>query len=302
MATNKKVDNSISETVNQVGSSKPKKVLGDLASVASKKPTAKEKNEVTWEIPLTPEAAADAARWSASKAVYDKVEARLENTKNNFIPYALRKIVERLFDSKVKPSNPLVVLNDESGRLDSKFRVLMTDRFKNRLPEVPAGEDAAEFYADTLVKLGLHPQDAKNFVENELDLSPQIEFKTPRELLEGRYGENREWLESSPESKAAGQKMIDLLLWDGEGDVPPALSESEKKLVIQTSNSVKFKAGLYNRLTNYCRSVDQILAVFSVIQPTIYPANNDFAASESAAGKLEREVRAAAEIMGKYSS
>ena len=114
----------ISQTAANVGAnaSNPapaKKSLSDLKEAATSKPKAKKPSgdENLWVIPLTPEAEADAVRWSGSKAVHEDVQQRMDGSKNAFVPYALRKIVERMVETGSKPANPLVqVEHNEIGR------------------------------------------------------------------------------------------------------------------------------------------------------------------------------------------
>lgn len=146
--------------------------------------------------------------------------------------------------------------------------------------------------------MGLHPHDANNLVESELDLSPSIEFRSPKELTSGRYGENREWVESTPAEKLAGEKMTALVLWNGQGKAPAALTDEEKALVVVSSASVKIRAGFFDRLSTYCRSVDQVVAVLGLIQPVVYPAYAKFATNDSVTVQAQRKITAAAEILG----
>jgi hypothetical protein len=286
----------ISSTVASVGVKKTG--LAALANIASKSSSSSNNKPQKWEMPLTPESQLQAQRWIAAKTVLEPVMARVENAKDEFVQYAMSLMTQKLFDNKSKPSNPLVVLRKEDGSIDSTFQFLMTDKFKVKLPEAPVDEDAAEFYATIFSDLGLHPHDANNLVESELDLSPSIEFRSPKELTSGRYGENREWIESTPAEKLAGEKMTALVLWNGQGKAPAALTDEEKALVVVSSASVKIKAGFYDRLSTYCRSVEQVVAVLGLIQPVVYPAYAKFATNDSVTVQAQRKIAAAAEILG----
>lgn len=274
-------------------------VLGQLAALAPTTAKPKAGKPSKWELPLTPEARADAERWLNGKSVLEPVEKRVENAKNEFIEYALDVMAQKLFDNKNKPSNPLVVLyKDGTKTVDHQFQVTMTDKFKYRFPEVPDGTDPRDHFIEVFKNVGLHPNDAEKLVDNELDFNPITGFKTLTELLEGHYGEGREWIEASAEYKAAGQKFAALLLWDGSGDVPEALTPEEKAVVVQRSAGMQVKAGFYDRVATYCQSKDQLLGVFKVIQPIIYPAYAKFAVSDTETDKTRRKIEAAADILG----
>lgn len=278
-------------------------VLGALAALVPTTAKPKAGKPTKWEMDLTPEARADAERWINGKTVLEPVEKRVENAKNDFIEYALDVMAEKLFTNKTKASNPLVVLKKEDGKtVDHQFQVTMTDKFKYRFPDVPEGVDPRDHFIEVFQNVGLHPSDAEKLVDNELDFNPITGFRTLTELLEGRYGEGREWIDSSAEDKAAGGKFAALLMWDGTGDAPEALLPEEKMLVIQRSPGLTVKAGFYDRVATYCQSKDQLLGVFKVIQPIIYPAYAKFAVSDTETDKTRRKIEAAADILGTATS
>jgi len=278
-------------------------VLGALAALVPTTAKPKAGKATKWEMELTPEARADAERWINGKTVLEPVEKRVENAKNDFIEYALDVMADKLFTNKTKASNPLVILKKEDGKtVDHQFQVTMTDKFKYRFPDVPEGTDPRDHFIEVFQNVGLHPNDAENLVDNELDFNPITGFRTLTELLEGRYGEGREWIESSAEDKAAGGKFAALLMWDGNGDAPEALTPEEKMLVIQRSPGLTVKAGFYDRVATYCQSKDQLLGVFKVIQPIIYPAYAKFAVNDTETDKTRRKIEAAADILGTATS
>jgi hypothetical protein len=274
-------------------------LLGQIAAVAPTTAKPKSGKPTKWELPLTSEAHADAERWVKAKSVLEPVEKRVENAKNDFIEYALDVMVEKLFANKAKASNPIVVLYKQDGKtVDHQFQVTMTDKFKYRFPEVPEDTDPRDHFIEVFKSVGLHPSDAENLVDNELDFNPVTGFKTLTELLEGYYGEGREWIDASEANKAAGRKFAALILWDGTGDAPAALNPEEKALVIQRSPGLQVKAGFYDRVATYCQTKVQLHGIFKVIQPIIYPAYAKFAVNDTEIDKTTRKIEAAADILG----
>lgn len=274
-------------------------VLGQLAALAPTTAKPKAAGKQKWELPLSDEAKADARRWIDAKVVLEPVEKRVENAKNDFNEYALREMATRLFNNKSKPSNPLVVLYKDDGKtVDSQFQFMMTDKFKYRFPNVPEDVEPRDHFIQVFQTVGLHPNDAENLVDNELDFNPVVGIRSLTELLEGHYGEGREWVDSTQEEKTAGQKLAALLMWDGQGDAPAALTPEEKALVVQRSPGIQVKAGFYDRVATYCQSVDQLLGIFKVIQPIVYPAYAKFAINDSETDKTRRKIEAAADILG----
>lgn len=273
-------------------------LLGKLASAGAKKAPANAK-PTKWEMPLTAEAKVAALRWIDAKSVLEPVENRVEQGRDEFGEYALDVMAEKLMANKSKPSNPLIVVYKDDGKTpDHQFQYSLQDRFKKF--DLPSGDvDLRDHFVSSLTTVGLHPTDAEKLVDNELDFSPVPEVLSPKELLEGRYGEKREWIESTDAMKAAGNKLVALLLWDGSADsTPEALTGDEQALVIQSRSGVTVKAGFYDRVATYCQSKAQLLGVFKVIKPIFSMGFLKFALSDTETDKTSRKIEAAADILG----
>lgn len=276
-------------------------VLGQIAALVPTKEKPKSGKPSTWEMTLTPEAAVDAKRWIAAKTVLEPIKKRVENAKNDFCTYALRFMSERLFANKSKPSNPLVLLKKADGKtVDHQFQFQMTDRFKYRFPKVPEGVDSRTHFVEVFTNIGLHPVDAEKLVDNELDFNPITGLKSLTELMEGRLGEGREWIEASAESKIAGHKLAALLMWQGQEPAPEPLTLEEKAMVVERNPSIAVKAGFYDRVATYCQSVDQLMAVFTIIQPVVYPDYPKFAMNDTETDRTTRKIEAAGDILGSF--
>jgi len=273
-------------------------ILGELGNLAAA-PTVRSAGKPSkWEMPLTDDARAEATRWVKARAILDPIEKRVEAAKAEVNEYAIGVMAERIFEAGNKPSNPIVVLVKDDGQVDHEFSWLMTDKFKLRFPEVPEGVANRDHLVGVISDCGLHPSDAEALVDNELDFAPVVGFRSLTSLLEGTYGEGREFFESSEAEKVAGRKLAALIRWTGEGDAPEALTVAEKALVLDRSPNVVVKAGFYSRIKTYCRSVDQVKAVFRVIQPIVYPSHLKFAKNDSVQDQARRKIEAAAEILG----
>lgn len=272
-------------------------ILGQIAAMVPTTKAPKSAKPDKWELPLTQEAQEYAERWICAKTLHGPVEARMNQAKEDFSAYATRVMAENLFKNKTKPSNPLVILKHE-GKTDHQFQFTMTDKFKYRFPEVPEGVDPRDHFIDLFKNIGLHATEAEKLVDNELDFMPITSLKTLTELIDGWYGEKREWIESNEQSKSAGQKLAALIMWQEGQPAPEPLSIEEKALVVKREAGMTVKSGFYNRVATYCTTVDQLMGIFSIIQPIAYPAYAKFAINDSEADKMNRMVDAAADILG----
>ena len=174
----------------------------------------------------------------------------------------------------------------------------MTDKFKYRFPDVPDGIDPRDHFIKIFESVGLHPTEAEKLVDNELDFNPITSLKSLTELMDGTYGAGREWIESTEESKQAGKKLAALIMWQEGQPAPEPLSIQEKSMILDRSPGMVVKAGFYSRVAGYCTTVDQLMGIFSIIQPIAYPVYEKFAIEDSQMEKMNRMVDAAADILG----
>lgn len=272
--------------------------LSQLNAAGKKTTTAKSKEKSEWVMELTPAAQTSALRWLSAKAVLGPIKAREENSKSEFCEYGVRKVAEQIFATKGKVTNPKVYFRKADNTLDHHFTFVFQDRFKLSLPAPKNDQDHRELLIQTFTDAGLHPTSAAQLVDSELDISPSTNLRSPKELMEGHYGENRMFVPATAAEQAVGQKLLDLVLWDGHGTAPTPLTDDERSLVIVTADSVKVKSGFLDRVATYCQSVDQLMAIFSLITPVAYPGYDKFAESDSDEERLNRKVEACREIIG----
>lgn len=272
-------------------------LLGKLANAGAKKAPANAK-PTKWEMPLTDEAKTAALRWIDAKSVLEPVENRVEQGRDEFGEYALEIMAEKLMAHKSKPSNPLIVVYKDDGKTpDHQFQYSLQDRFKKF--DLPSGDvDLRDHFVSSLTAVGLHPAEAEKMVDNELDFSPVPEVLGPKDLLEGRYGEKREFIESTDAEKVAGNKLVALLLWDGSDPAPEPFTPDEQAMVIQSRSGVTVKAGFYDRVATYCQTKTQLLGVFKIIKPIFSMGFLKFALSDTETDKTARKIEAAADILG----
>ena len=259
-----------------------------------------------WEMVLTPQAQEDAKRWVAARTVQEVVDKRVDNAKAEFNDYAIRIMAEKLFASKSRPSNPLIVLKkkvEENGVTkeveDHQFQFTFQDRFTYNFKEIPDGVDPRDHFIKMFTEdVGLHPAEAEKFVDNELEFTPVTGFRNLSELMEGKTGKGREFIEATPEQQEAGRKLAALALWDGSDPAPEPLTPEEKGLVFVRKNGLSAAAGFYDRVATYCQNVDQLMGIFKIVKPIAYPVYAKFAMNDSPADKTRRLIESAADILG----
>jgi putative heme iron utilization protein len=150
------------------------------------------------------------------------------------------------------------------------LRTKMTERTTCRLPQLADGGEPAQQVEAILIGQGLPAADAQRLVENELTVTPTAGLKKLSELLEGRPGEGGKWVEASEASKAAAAKLIAFLRWDGTSrPQPEALTDKEKKLVVERGLDMEVRAGFFERIADYTKSDEHVAAVLKLFSPTV---------------------------------
>ncbi len=167
----------------------------------------------------------------------------------------------------------------------------MNERFTCRLRQFPNGTDPAQQIVALLIGHGVSPAEAQRFVEIELTIKPVTGIKKLTELLEGRAGDDGNWIEASEESKVAASKLISFLRWDGTSRPhPEALTRTERALVVEHGFDLAVREGFFQRVADYVERPEQVAAVFRLISPTV--------SGDRTPDKTRRLIDAAAELLG----
>jgi hypothetical protein len=307
MATNKKAVN-----VTSKASPSKKATLSSLEVLAKLqsdnidlKATQKksEANKEKWELPLDADSTEVANQWVSAKTIWDIVNARMNNTKDQFCSYAVEQMAKKIFSMRCHPGNPNVVLRDAKGKDDHKFILVMQDNFKVEVPKnFPDGVNQVEWLKDhfksLLQQVGLNEDNASSLVENEMEVFPVTGIRSLTELLDGHYGEKRVWFDSTEEEKEAGTRLAALLMWDGSSPTPEPLSPSDKSVVVRRDTTVTMKSDFYSRVALYCDDVEQLKGVLTIIKPITFPSYSKFAINDNEVDRTKRKIEAAAEILG----
>lgn len=174
----------------------------------------------------------------------------------------------------------------------------MTEQLVFRLPDVPNGIDPCQHVASLLRKAGLNPSDAQRLVEDELEITSVMSFKTLTKLLEGQYSGRDQWIEASEECQTAGAKLVSFLCWDGTtGNAPEPLTSEEKALVMVQTLDVSVRTGFSDRVATYPKNKQRLLAILKLFQPTVISAGVKGEAPDAKREKSHRLIAAAAEVL-----
>jgi len=235
-------------------------------------------------------------RWIEAKTVSEPVLQRLEHTKDTLNQICLEKFAHKYFDQRNKPSNPQLA-SQKNGKDDHTASWIFTDKFKFRLPEVLDGQDAQTVYIDAFIEAGIHPIDAEKLVRQELILNPVIGIKPLNDLLNGHFGHGREFVQATEIEKSAGKKIAAFLSVKNTSSLE-LLTDDEKIAAIQRDSGVTVRPGFLDRVCSYAKSVADLMVIFRLISPVVYPSYSKFATNDTPVAQGDRKIQAAAEILG----
>jgi hypothetical protein len=277
-------------------------LLGNLNKKAKKddkKPASKARNTLT----LPKDVEESLIKWVEAKLLADVVEARQSNTAEEVKEAALELMLDYLWEHGRLPSNPSLKLPNAEGKPDIEAMYTLQKKFKELAGAFPVSEDETpeEVAIRTFVDVGLSADNAEALTETELDFTPQTGTRPLNELVEGHYGENREWVDATPVEQEAGRKLLAFLTADADDSTEvtvEALTDDERDAIIRKSNRVVVRAGFHDRVRNYVTTRDQLAAVFTVLKPVHFPSRAKLGISDTPERKNARLVEAAADILG----
>ena len=112
--------------------------------------------------------------------------------------------------------------------------------------------------------------------------------------MNGKYVDKK-WVAASQEEKAVAEKTLKILM-----GVPDAgtLSNEERALLINRKPKIAIKKGFFERVCNYADNIEQLFAIFKIIDPVDFPSHVKFGVSDSLSVRNTRLIEAAKEIIG----
>jgi hypothetical protein len=209
-----------------------------------------------------------------------------------------------LWSKQKAPETPKLEARREDGKVDSEgqFMVQQGSKIRVKLPPMEEGDDLFDAFVAALVNQGVDEEDAQNFVEAELDLTPQFNIPITT-LCTGDDDLNR----------SAAEKV---LCWvngqdeDGDDledpDAPLVLTAAEKEALAEyiddnseAKPSLIDPANFLDRICNYFSTNDDIKAVLTTVAvPDHFLSRTKFGVSSSESEKVDRLSEEASKIIG----
>lgn len=237
-----------------------------------------------------------AYRWIKAKALHQDVEAALEQAKEELLQSVIPVFADKLYNERMKPSNPCVEVM-AGNNLAHRFQIWMTSTFTTHFGKKTVDDHLEIGYVQELVNAGLPVAAATSLVQQELKLVQLRGMRDLTELSTGFFNKAGDWLSSSEAEKRAAEKFEAWLNWDGKTSAPEPLSDAEKEAAFVRKNVVVVRPGFLDRVHQYARSPQDILAIFQCIKPSIFPTRLEFGLNEDEDGKKLQKLEFSVEIL-----
>jgi hypothetical protein len=240
---------------------------------------------------LTPEVEEVFRDHVAGKVLYDHFEAHHENKKAELKSLIFPLWIDKVWAIKGKPTNPTLKTTKEvDGKQvpDCEGMYVIQEKFKVGFSSV---EEGVQLLMD--LEVGFDADTLTQMIQNEIDFSPSVSIHFNK-LQNGEYVE-KEWVESTAEQKAVAQKALQLLL-SIPGTEP--LTDEEKAMLIDQKPKTTVKKDFLSRVAGYCKTRDQVAAIFKVITPVEMARGGKFGISDPMNERNTRLISEAGKILG----
>ena len=268
-------------------------VVPDCAKLESNK-TAKDR----WGgLVVGPDFVMAANEWVDVKSIDQDIEDRLESAKKSVVDLILPIFADRIFLTKSKPSNPVVCLSN-AGKTQHRFQIWLTANFTLHFSKQASEKHTEMAYVEEFQQFGLSLAAAAQIVSEEIRIETVRNLRDLSELRSGSFGKTGEWLDSSEIEKRAYNKIDAWLNWSGQGDPPEALSDHERDVATVKKNVVLVRPGFLDRCHQYASSPADILAIWNLIRPVVFPTRLEFGLSDTDDEVRLRKLHVSSQIFG----
>jgi len=235
-------------------------------------------------------------RWAKAKALHQSVDSVLDAAKAEVVDAVMPIFAEKLYKDRQKPSNPTIELIVGSD-VKHRYQIWMTNVFTTHFSKRTMDDHVTDGFVEELMRSGLPLTQARDLVDNELRLIRVRGIRQLNELMSGSFGKQGDWLDSSEVEKRAAEKFEAWLRWDGSSLAPEPLTDVEKQAALIFKNAVEVRPGFLDRIHKYVRSPQEILAIFNLITPSIFPTRLEFGLGEDENAKAMRKLEFSLDIL-----
>jgi len=263
-------------------------LLGRMDKTAKPSPTLRQVDKRP-KMDLPPDVIQEFARLVGFHEVWERVCTKYENQKDDVEELLFREWTQYVWNNKCIPSqNPKLAckVEAEGGERQCSGLFQVQKRYKIEFPEGGFKEDetAEDFVVDLLTKLGVEEETAMQIVNVELNFTPKRGVKNINDVMKvdgGREAVTRFLTMCFGNADRKG----------GTIEVEP-LTDKDRELLFYKTASVEVADGFFDRVPTYVKSLDELRAVFTVIQPVKFPSHmklvsdNEFAMLVSVASDI----------------
>lgn len=221
--------------------------------------------------------------WVAAAVAGDVMVARKDVEAATLNVSLLSEFAQQLYQQGFLPVNPKVRV-ELDGKTDHEANFTVQAKFKLM----------AKTSDELLMSLNkvLGESGAKLFA-NEIDTTPLTMLRPFNELVLGHY-EGKDFVAATDAEQAAAVKLLNFV----QGSWLVGFTDAERDLVLIHQDQMKVKPGFFNRVGQYCQSVEQLRDLFKVVVPVHFLSHAKFGVSDTPAERHQRLTSAVSAILG----
>jgi hypothetical protein len=223
--------------------------------------------------------------WVAASVAEKVMASRKEALFATLETQLLDDLAEYLYRHGVPQTNVTLEVGGARGLVDLLAAYTITPTFE-------FGAKSSTELLDIL-KMTLGDDEGQRFFDTEIEATQVVTLRPITELVFGRH-EGKHFIPATPQEEAVAAKLIAFVQ---RGDATP-LTEAERELLLIRQDQMKVKPGLLGRVAGYCKSADQLKALFRLMIPVSFLSRPKFGVSDTLQERHSRLMRAALDILG----
>lgn len=245
--------------------------------------------------------------FAATKELCDIFESDKKSQTEDIYSAIMDRYKNSLWKSKSQPKNPAIKILNKDGKVDAEglFIVTVGSKIKINMPEVGEEDSPEDVMVNTLVDLGVSPNNAERLVSNEVSFVPQWSLNFT-DMLHGVYSEGK--LQPANDVQIAASEVLFQAIngVDEEGNTLTSKSrlemlknitedgwsairsnvDSHTKYYPQLVDGTKF----LDRVCNYANTFEELNAIMTMFVPVHFCRSVKFAVSDSREDKIDRLI------------
>lgn len=222
--------------------------------------------------------------WVAAAVVEEVIASRKAAASALLKAQLLDELAKHLYAKGLQTKTQKLQIQ-KNGQLDHQANYTVQARFQLE------AKTSDELLAKLKVALG--DREGQRLFDNEIDTKRVTTLRPLNELLLG-HDEGQGFVPATQQEQDIAAKVLAFL----RDQKTTPLTEAERDLVLIQQDQMDVKAGFFERVVGYCKSVAELKALLRIIVPLNSLSHAKFGISDTPQERHMRLIQAAADILG----